>query len=307
MLKKLLAMLLCVLCLHGIALAEGDAPRLPDIAAYSDGRLTEQASTSNEHTRILSFTGSWQDVKYTLQGYMALLTGSYQLKRDAYFTLTYGPSDEEYDYFIYCFSFNGPEGDTVPNLHMRTSDWDVTGSDVVLCYSQGRPGHENVHFGFSTAFALADTGERLDAAALVAAEDTLPLPDPEACTSGRLTRVSHTYWKGGGNRVTFTGASTDVSRFMERYMTLLVKSYGMEQTDRVAWEDGTRHVTYAFLYTGKGADELKVLRRVDEENGLNIVKAHVLLSFTQEENGVTTLELEFYERDFSVKDTGDRL
>lgn len=306
MMKKLLAILMCVMYLAGGAAAESAAPRLPDFAAFADGRLTETTAAEDEKTRMIYFTGSWQDVKYVVKGYSELIKESYDLVEDAHFRLRYTRDGEQYDYFVYSFSHDGPAGD-VANMHMGASTWDISGSDVVICYSQGRPENENVHFGFSKDFIMADTGEKLDVAALIAAEETRPLPDIEAYSSGLLTRKSAEYWKGGGNRITYTGAAADVAKVMESYAELLADAYGMAQTDRVEWEHGHKHITWAFRCNGEGADELETMTKVDEENGLNIQSVHIMLSYTQGEDGVDFLQIDFFERDFSVKDTGERL
>lgn len=305
--KKVLVILMCLMCLACSAVAESETPLLPDMGAFADGRLTKTEAAENEKGHMISFTGSWQDVKYTVKGYFELIKDSYNLVEDAHFELDYMHNGEEYDYFVYCFSYSGPEGDTVANMHMGTSSWDISGSDVVICYSQGRPEYENVHFGFSNGFALADTGKRLDVDALIAAEDTLSLPDIEAYSSGLLTRESADYWKGGGNQIAYTGTTADVKKVMESYINLLVDAYGMEQTDRFEWEHDHKHIICAFRFTGEGADEMKTMKREYEEIGMNIHGTNVMLSYIQGEDGMDSLELDFFEQDFSVKDTGERL
>lgn len=307
MMKRALAILMCVMCLAFSAAAESEAPLLPDLGTFADGRLAEMEAAENEKGQMINLTGSWQDVKYAVKGYFELIKDSYDMVEDAHFELEYMHNGEEYDYFVYCFSYNGPEGDTVANLHMGTSSWDISGSDVVICYSQGRPENENVSFGFSKGFTMADTGERLDVDALIAAEDTLSLPDIEAYSSGLLTRESAEYWKGGGNQITYTGATADVTTVMECYINLLADAYGMEQTDRFEWEHGHKHIICAFSFTGEGADEMKTMQREYEEIGMNIHGANVMLSYIQGEDGMDSLQLDFFERDFSVKDTGERL
>ena len=307
MMKNVLVILMCMMCLVCSAAAESEAPLLPDLGAFADGSLTKTEAAENEKGRMISFTGGWQDVKYVVKGYFQLLKDSYDLVEDAHFELEYMHNGEEYDYFVYCFSYNGPEGDTVANMHMGTSSWDISGSDVVICYSQGRAENENVSFGFSKDFTMSDTGERLDVSAVIAAEEKRPLPDIEAYSSGLLTCESAEYWKGGGNQIAYTGAAADVAKVMESYIELLVDAYGMEQTDRFEWEHGHKHIICAFRFTGEDADDMKTMKREYEEIGLCIRRANVMLSYVQGEDGMDSLQLDFFERDFSVKDSGERL
>ena len=303
----LAAVLLLVLCLSGGALAQENTPVLPDLAAFADGRLTQTEAFSDDKTQMVYFTGNRQDVRYTAEGYMELLTSTYQLSQDAHFVLDYASGGEAYDYHVYCFSFNGPQGDTVPNMHTGTQKWEISGSDVVLCYSQGRPETENVHFGRSQGFALVDTGERLNVESVIALGNTLALPDVQAYSGGLLTMNSEKYWKGGGNTMTYAGASEDVRRVMESYVQLLVNAYEMEQTDRAQWEHGHEHICCAFRYTGEGADDLKTMKKVDEAAGVDIRSVHVMVSYQQGEDSVDFLTVDFYEGDFSLKDTGERM
>lgn len=305
--KWIAAALLLAVCLSGCASAQENTPVLPDLAAFAEGRLTQTEAFSDERSQMVYFTGSWQDVKYTVQGYMELMTSAYHLEQDVHFVLDYASGGEEYDYHVYAFSFDGPQGDTVESMHTGTQRWEISGSDVVLCYSQGRPETENVHFGYSKGFALADTGDRLDVESVIASQNTRVLPDVEAYSGGLLTLNSEKYWKGGGNTRGYAGAPEDVQRVMEGYLQLLADAYGMEQTDRAEWEHGHEHICCAFRYTGEDADNLMTMRKVEEAAGVDIRGAHVLVSYQQGEDGVDFLSVDVYEKDFSLKDTGERL
>lgn len=298
-----LVCLLSLICLVFSASAETVSPLIPDIAAFADQRLTQDSASGTS----MYYSGNWLDIRNTVTGYFELIKSQYHLKEDGHFQLVYSHNDQQYDYFVYFFSYNASEGDTIPNTSFGTKQWNVSGSDVVICYSQGRPEADILHFSYSTGFSLQDMGERLDTDALSLPANTFPLPDLMAYSDGLLEYSKAIYRQGGFQKFSYTGSTKNVEEIMNSYVQLLTTSYNMEQIERVEWEKTQKHITYGFRYAGEGADNLSVMGLHDDENGIHISGANVILYYTLMDENSAWLEIEFFGQNFALQKTGEVL
>lgn len=308
MMKRIMAALACMLCMAVCAGALGEAPRLPDIGAYAGGRLTLDSTQEGETGLRSAYTGSRDDVRHAVNGYLALIRERYDLVQNAYFELGYSYQGENYGYIVRGFRYDGPQENAVTSIESGVDGmWRLDGAcDLIVCYSQGRPEHEQIQCLYSRDFLYSDTGERLNVFGTIASGAARVLPDPGAYASGLLTLTQSQYRPGGRSWKAYTGASADVVRIRDAYAALLTGAFGMKIEDRAEWEHGHSHVNYSLRFMDEGASDLKTVKAY-EEYKLSGGEAHVILRYTQGEDGTDTLWIEYNEQSIWLEDTGDRL
>lgn len=146
--KKLLFVFLILMLLPCVALAEGAT--LPDIAAFSEGLLTDYASIKYDDYAVLTYSGNEDNVRQVIEAYMSLIIERYDMELVGSYDL--GLYDNK-NHFRFYSSTTLPEistfimADTFPicQLYIHISDY----SPYII------------ELAFSTDFTYEDTGDRL--------------------------------------------------------------------------------------------------------------------------------------------------
>lgn len=172
-----LLMILCLLC--GTALAvDGD---LPDLEVFANGLLEIDPDETEEHDYAIMkyYMGTNEDVLFTVNEYITLLTEKYGMDEICHFSIT----DENVTRVRFAFEYtkNTPKIGTTRILS-DADGWEINGYQVYIVYSQSDFYKKAyVRINYRPEFNYIDTGDRIDISAKSTATPTAkPTATPTA-------------------------------------------------------------------------------------------------------------------------------